>query len=96
MSVKSIAVLAAAALVGSALFADSDLNVFIHGGSTVRPLAATTASAEGYFDVALDAASQSSDSAMLSAFDSWWRFVMGGLLDGKFNSTVPGLLIILR
>ena len=79
-----------------AAIADVDLNTYIHGGSTTRPLAGTTASAEGVFNKGIDSVAQSSESAALSSFDSWWRFVIDGLIEGKFSSTTPGMRIIVR
>ena len=76
--------------------ADVDLNAYIHGGSTLRPLASTTYNAWGIMYVAFDSTARHSDGGALAEYDSWWQFVTGGVLSGTFNSATPGFLLILR
>jgi hypothetical protein len=96
-------IIAITALLVCGALAAADLNTFIHGGSMDRPLAGTTSSAEGMFNVneetglALDAVSRLSDGGVLeTVFDSWCRYRAEAFLNGTFNSTKFGSRIILR
>ena len=62
----------------STLFADVDLNTYIHSGSTDRPLSGTTTSAEG----------------TMRGFDSFWRRVVEDVFNGRFSTFKPGLIIV--
>ncbi len=89
----SVAVLLAA---GPAARADADLDTFLHGGSTARPLASTTTSDEGLLAEAADFGTQTHHGAVLpGTFDSWWQFVAGALLNAPFSTfDFPFTLII--
>ena len=78
--------------------ADVNLDTFIHGGSTARPLEDTTMSAESGDALALDAVASLSGSEMLdSAFDGVASTFSEGFLTGAFSSTSPsGVFIIIR
>lgn len=69
----------AVSAVSPTLFADVDLNTYIHSGSTDRPLSGTTTSAEG---------------TLGGTFDSFWRRVVEDVFNGRFSTFKPGLLII--
>ncbi len=89
----SVAVLLAA---GPAARADADLDTFLHGGSTARPLVSTTTSDEGLLAEAADFGTQARSGAVLSGvFDSWWQFVADALLNAPFSTfDFPFTLII--
>lgn len=98
MKRTSMAAVAAVALATTSppLLADADLNTFLHGGSTARPLASTTASAEGLLEEEADFGTQTRDGAVLpGAFDSWWQFIADALLNAPFSTfDFPFTLII--
>lgn len=97
MKKSTLAAIAAAALAAAPpLLADVDLNTFIHGGSTARPLAYTTASGEIVLDAAMDSGVKSSEDAVLvSAFDSWWQFIGEVILGSGFSTfNLPFTLIV--
>jgi hypothetical protein len=94
------AMLACCGAIGAA---DVNLDTFIHGGSTARPLEGTTMSAESGNALALDAVASLSGSGMLnsgmlnSGFDGVASTFSEGFLTGAFSSTSPsGVFIIIR
>lgn len=81
----------------TALRADVDLNSFIHGGSTARPQAETTASAEAVLCEAFDAMPLSRADAILGCpFDSWWQFVGSAFLNGRFSTMNFPLIFVVH
>jgi hypothetical protein len=75
-----------------------DLDTFYHGGSTVRPLAGTTKSAESATMPNFDAHSRTSQDELLDgAFDAASVFSAEAALQGKFSSFEPkGMFILIR
>ena len=87
-----MAAVAAAALAAASppLLADADLNTFLHGGSTARPLAATTTSGEAVLAAPFDAMVASrADATLGGAFDYPVTQRQYALIGGGYRKGAP-------